>query len=111
METARQTMQQLQARVLANPEKIAEINASYKLVIEGQDRSVWSVRCRTPVEFREGESEAACTVTVAEKDFLELVHKRLNPQMAFLQGKLRVEGEKVLALRLVPLFHYFSGVI
>ena len=49
------------------------------------------------------EGEAAspnCTVTMAEGDFLEMVSGRLNGQMAFLTGKLKVAGDMGLALKL-----------
>ncbi|MGE5247460.1 MAG: SCP2 sterol-binding domain-containing protein [Verrucomicrobiota bacterium] len=50
-----------------------------------------------------GEGEAAspnCTLTMAEGDFLDLVSGKLNGQMAFLTGKLKVAGDMGLALKL-----------
>lgn len=41
-----------------------------------------------------------CTVTVAENDFLDMVTGKLNGQMAFLTGKLKVAGDMGLALKL-----------
>ena len=41
-----------------------------------------------------------CTVTMAEGDFLDLVAGKLNGQMAFLTGKLKVAGDMGLALKL-----------
>jgi putative sterol carrier protein len=41
-----------------------------------------------------------CTVTVAETDFLDMVTGKLNGQMAFLTGKLKVAGDMGLALKL-----------
>jgi putative sterol carrier protein len=41
-----------------------------------------------------------CTLTMAEGDFLDMVSGRLNGQMAFLTGKLKVAGDMGLALKL-----------
>jgi putative sterol carrier protein len=41
-----------------------------------------------------------CTVTMAEGDFLDMVSGKLNGQMAFLTGKLKVAGDMGLALKL-----------
>ena len=41
-----------------------------------------------------------CTVSMAEGDFLDMVAGRLNGQMAFLTGKLKVAGDMGLALKL-----------
>jgi len=49
----------------------------------------------------EGEAPSPnCTVTVAEGDFLDMVSGKLNGQMAFLTGKLKVAGDMGLALKL-----------
>jgi putative sterol carrier protein len=40
------------------------------------------------------------TVTMTAKDFLDLVNKKLNGQMAFMQGKLKIKGDMSLALKL-----------
>ena len=42
----------------------------------------------------------SCTPTVAENDFLDMVTGKLNGQMAFLTGKLKVAGDMGLALKL-----------
>lgn len=49
----------------------------------------------------EGDAAAPnCTLTVAENDFLDMVTGKLNGQMAFLTGKLKVAGDMGLALKL-----------
>ena len=46
------------------------------------------------------DSAADCTVHVAIEDFKQIVSGDLNPQMAFMSGKLRVEGDMSLAMQL-----------
>lgn len=49
----------------------------------------------------EGEAPSpSCTVTIGESDFLELLSGKLNPQMAFMTGKLKVAGDMGTALKL-----------
>jgi putative sterol carrier protein len=41
-----------------------------------------------------------CTVKVSMDDFKEIATGKLNPQMAFMMGKLRVEGDMSVAMQL-----------
>ena len=41
-----------------------------------------------------------CTVKVAMADFLEIASGKQNPQMAFMMGKLKVEGDMSVAMQL-----------
>lgn len=46
------------------------------------------------------EGPADCTVTVSLHDFIEMGEGRLNPQMAFMMGKLKIGGDMGIALQL-----------
>jgi putative sterol carrier protein len=46
------------------------------------------------------DSPASCTITMTAEDFGELVHGRLQPTSAFMQGKMRVDGDMGLAMKL-----------
>ena len=43
---------------------------------------------------------AACTITMTADDFKELIHGRLQPTSAFMQGRMRVDGDMFLAMKL-----------
>jgi putative sterol carrier protein len=43
---------------------------------------------------------ASCTITMTADDFRELIHGRLQPTSAFMQGRMRVDGDMMLAMKL-----------
>ncbi|MDX1906773.1 MAG: SCP2 sterol-binding domain-containing protein [Bacteroidia bacterium] len=44
--------------------------------------------------------DAECTVHVASADLAEMMAGNLNPMMAFMTGKLRIEGDMGVAMKL-----------
>ncbi|MFC3052437.1 SCP2 sterol-binding domain-containing protein [Kordiimonas pumila] len=54
----------------------------------------------SPTVVDNADTEADCTITVTKDNFLQIVEGDLNPQMAFMTGKLRVEGDMSLAMQL-----------
>ncbi len=44
--------------------------------------------------------DANCTVSMDSGDFDDLIHGRLNPTAALIQGKMRVDGDMGLAMKL-----------
>ena len=46
---------------------------------------------------------ADATVSMAWDDFIALAEGRLDPMMAFMQGKLKIAGDMMIAQKLAPL--------
>jgi putative sterol carrier protein len=48
--------------------------------------------------------DVACdtTITLSRADFEKLAAGKLNPQAAFMQGKIKIDGDPLLALRWLP---------
>ncbi len=85
----------LPERLAQKPDVVAKIGAVYQFNVSGADGGAWTVDCATPGgKVTPGTSEAArCVVTTTDKDLLAIVNGKLNPQMAFMSGKLRVGGD------------------
>ncbi|MEE2964643.1 MAG: SCP2 sterol-binding domain-containing protein [Acidobacteriota bacterium] len=54
----------------------------------------------TPTVVDNEDRDADCTVKVTMDDFIQIAQGTINPQMAFMTGKLRVEGDVSLAMQL-----------
>ncbi len=89
-------------RLQAKPDVVAKINAVYQFNISGPGGGAWSVDCTVPGgTVSSGTSAAArCTVAMTDTDFVNLVNGKLNPQMAFMSGKLKIQGDMGLAMKL-----------
>jgi len=49
------------------------------------------------------DKEADCTVKVDKDDFVALTNGDLNPMMAFMSGKIKVDGDMSVAMKLQSL--------
>lgn len=83
-------------------EKAKKINASFLFDIAGEQWLVDLTKDDNWVQKTAG--EAMCTITVKDSDdWVKLASGKLNPTMAFMQGKIRVKGDMALALKLQSL--------
>jgi len=85
-----------------NPDVITKINSIYQFVISGPTGCEYYVDLTKPGgEVAAGQNAGAkCTITMTDTDFLALVTGKLNAQMAFMTGKLKIKGDMGLALKL-----------
>jgi putative sterol carrier protein len=97
--------EKIASRLTSNPDVAEKIKSSYQFDLTGDGGGKWAVDLKTPPgQVTEGEIEApSVTITMAAKDFVDLVEGRLNGQMAFMQGKLKLKGDLSLALKLQQL--------
>jgi putative sterol carrier protein len=88
-------------RLKAKPDVVAKINAVYQFHISGPDGGAWSVDCTNGGAITAGTvAGARCTVAVGDGDFINIVNGKLNAQMAFMSGKLKIQGDMGLAMKL-----------
>jgi putative sterol carrier protein len=57
----------------------------------------------TPNAVTNDDNAADATVSISWDDFLALSDGKLDPMMAFMQGKLKIAGDMMLVQKLAPL--------
>jgi putative sterol carrier protein len=100
MTTAQEKMQQAQAKISAHADRLRSIGAVYKFVLEGEGGGTWIAKFHDDPAIEEGDGDAECTIIMAADDYVDMLEDRANPQQLFFTGKLKVEGDMGLAMKL-----------
>jgi putative sterol carrier protein len=100
MATARDKMLEAQAKLAAEPATLAELGGVCQLVLAGDGGGSWLLKFRGTPSVTEGTGEADCTLHMSAEDYLELAEGRLDTRQLFFSGRLRVEGDLGVAIKL-----------
>lgn len=90
----------------ANQDALDGMNCVYQFDITGDGGGKWNIAiANNAVKVVEGAVDnPSITLTMSGEDFASLVQGNLNGQTAFLTGKLKIEGDMGLAMKLGSLF-------
>jgi putative sterol carrier protein len=82
------------------------LNTVYQFDLSGDGGGKWHILINNDqCDIKEGaHATPNTTISMAAQDYLDMVAGKLNPQMAFMSGKLRISGDMGLALRFQGLF-------
>jgi putative sterol carrier protein len=100
MATAQELIDRIGAKISGNPSVASNFGAVYKFVLDGADGGTWIVDLKDAPGARPGDGAADCSISLSAKDFVDLVEGRANGQQLYFQGKLRIDGNLGLALKL-----------
>ncbi len=100
MASVKDIFSDIEKRISADPAKTkSEIDGIFKFVVTGDDAGTWLVDCKAvAVKNQEGDSDVS--ITVAGSDLAEIHAGTLDPMQAFMMGKVVVEGDMGLAMKL-----------
>ena len=102
--------EKLPAKFKDNPDAAEGMAGSYEFVVDGDDGGTWVV------DFPEGggmnvtpgaTEEPGCRIKVTAEDWGGIVSGELDPTTAFMSGKLMIEGDMAMAMKLQPIL---SGI-
>jgi putative sterol carrier protein len=103
-ESAREFFEQLAARTAGGSERTRGLTATYRFDVDGAGS--WHVAVDDgAVSVSETAAAAAdCVIAVSEETLLGIVSGRQSAMGALLMGRIRLEGDAALAMRLRDLF-------
>lgn len=98
---------EIEKQMKSNPEMAKKTRAVFQFNIKGKGnaKGVWTVDLKQgAVMAAAAKPKADCTISVSDDNFVGLVSGSLNPQKAFLSGKIKVSGNIMLAQKLDSIF-------
>lgn len=83
--------------------EVTDLNKKVKFDLK-EDGIIHVDATSSPPIVSNEDNDADVTLILSMDDFEALVDGSLNPQMAFMMGKLKIEGDMGLALKLADIF-------
>ncbi len=102
--TIEETMKVLQEHF--NPDAAAGLNKTVQFNISGENANSWTIKIANQAcELIPGGVEKPdLTLSLADKDWIAITERKLNPMTAYMTGKLKTTGDIGLAMRIPNLF-------
>lgn len=101
-------MNRAAARLGENPSAAAGIGATYKFILTGDGGGTWIAALTTNPAITEGDAPADCTLKLAASDYVDLLEGRAEAGPLFFAGKLQIDGDMALAMKLGTLTSLLS---
>ena len=69
------------------------ITGKYRIELKGYQGGVWTISIGNDMEVVNRKEDADLVLTMQQRDFLLMVNGRLNPQLAILGNKIKLQGD------------------
>lgn len=103
MTTASDKLKQMGLKIAEKKSQASAIGAIFKFALEGEGGGDFIVNLKDNPGVTAGDGAAECIIRMTSQDFVDLTEGKANGQQLFFSGRLKVEGDMSLALRLQPL--------
>jgi sterol carrier protein 2 len=100
MSQARQIIEQAAQRIAQDTDRVRQIGAVFRFVVDGNDGGNWLVDLKDEPGIRETGGDSDCVVALSADDFVALFDGRVSAQELFFTGRLRVTGDMGCAVKL-----------
>ena len=89
-----------------NAEKAGDLNASVVFDLAGDGGGAWTVTIADgKCDVQEGAADSpTATIKMAASDYEAMTSGKLNPMMAFMSGKIKVDGDLNTVMKFQTLF-------
>jgi len=92
---------EMKARI--TPDVVTKVNASFRFdITRGGTKRIWLADLKKEGVVREADdsTKADCIIAISDDDFVKLMNGQLNAQQSFMQGKIKIKGNMMLAQKL-----------
>jgi len=112
MESIRQIFQEIDSALREDPSQAEGVNAVYEFHFHDEESLTYQLVLKEDEKYAsEGSKEDAdCTLTMLKEDFKKMVEGELNGTKAFMSGRLKIQGNMGLALKLQNLLSSYKAV-
>jgi putative sterol carrier protein len=106
----RELMNLIETVLSGNSEPIKEFTANYQFNIDGEEEGVYQLQFAegTAVVKEGSENPADCTLSMSLANFRQFLLGKLNGTMAFMTGKLKIQGDISKAIKIESILRQFK---
>lgn len=86
------------------PNLVKKIKAIFRFIVDDKAYFVLDLKNGNGgMTVGDKDTKVDVTITISDDDFVSIVTGKLNPQSAFMKGKLKIKGNMALAMKLDPI--------